>query len=157
MQDYHILTKQLDASRADTVLPSSLNPQHSENCQVQSRHLTNMCWMSQQMATESECSPGDPRLKPHTMWIMWEMKAGGQGTPGLWVKPWRSWVWGAAEPSTWQLRGRGSTCQTSHIHQQHNRCPGASQPSHGSQLPVTSGQDLLHVHNRSGTGRHFFK
>lgn len=30
----------------------------------------------------------------------------------------------------------------------------AGQPLHGSQLPVTPGLDLLHVHNRSGTGRH---
>ena len=51
--------------------------------------------------------------------------------------------------------GRGSTCQTSRVHFQHNRCFGARQPSHGSELPVAPDQDLLHVHNRSGTGRYF--
>ena len=42
-QDYHILTKQLDTPRAESVLHSFLNPQDSAHRQEHSRHLTNMC------------------------------------------------------------------------------------------------------------------
>lgn len=40
MQNYHILTKQLDIPKTESVPYSSLNPQHSANFQVRSRHLT---------------------------------------------------------------------------------------------------------------------
>ena len=65
----------------------------------------------------------------------------------------------AAEPSTWQL---GSGCgegqhvlgiSCSSLAQQVSR---GSQPSHGSELPVTPDQDLLRVQSRSGTENYFF-